>query len=392
MEQVLYILLAVVILLVMIVIHEFGHYVAGKALKFKINEFSIGFGPKLLSKKKKNGEVFSLRLIPLGGYCAFEGETDEQEPPQKPIVPFEELESAQAAESTDKTLASDANCGTAADKTDNAAEKTDGAVKSFIAEKPYKRIIVLLAGGVFNLLSAVIFSFIFILAVGYATPVVNTVYTDIGTGEPYCELIAGDRIVAVNGKEITVMKSFNELVGDYGLGDNLTLSVVRGGQNIDINATIRTIVTKDGESYSGLGITSDGEYVSGKAGDAFVYCVPFAAKMAWTILGSFGQLITGKIGITSLTGPIGTIGMMATVSAANWRNILLLLPLIAANLGLFNLLPIPALDGSKVVFTVIEWIRGKPINRKVENAIHSVGLFALLGLVVFIDILGMFLR
>ena len=98
----------------MVVIHEFGHYIAGEILKFKINEFSVGFGPKLFSKKKKNGEVFSLRLVPLGGFCAFEGEDEECE---------------------------------------------NKETRSFNNEKPWKRIIVLLSGGVFNILSAVIFSF-----------------------------------------------------------------------------------------------------------------------------------------------------------------------------------------------------------------------------------------
>ena len=114
--------------------------------------------------------------------------------------------------------------------------------------------------------------------------------------------------------------------------------------------------------------------------------------MAWTILGSLFDLITGKIAITSVTGPIGTVSTMASVSAANWRNIFILLPLIAANLGIFNLLPIPALDGSKVVFTVIEWIRGKPINRKVEAYIHSVGLLLLFAFVIIVDIIGLVLR
>ena len=122
------------------------------------------------------------------------------------------------------------------------------------------------------------------------------------------------------------------------------------------------------------------------------YCVPFTAKLSWMILGSFFQLISGKISLTSLTGPIGTVSMMASVTKTNWRNIFVLLPLIAGNLGLFNLLPIPALDGSKVIFTLIEWIRGKPINRKVENMIHTVGLFVLFAFVIIVDIVGMALR
>ena len=142
----------------MVVIHEFGHYIAGKILKFKINEFSVGFGPKLFSKKKKNGEVFSLRLVPLGGFCAFEGEDEECE---------------------------------------------NKETRSFNNEKPWKRIIVLLSGGVFNILSAVIFSFLFILIVGFAVPQVSEVYAIDEAGTvPYCELKQSDEIVAVNGEPI----------------------------------------------------------------------------------------------------------------------------------------------------------------------------------------------
>ena len=116
-----YIFIAVLVLLLMVLIHELGHYVAGKILKFKINEFSVGFGPKILQKKKKNGELFSLRAIPLGGYCAFEGETEDgNENPE-----------------------------------------------AFHKQAPWKRLIVLFSGAFFNFLSAIIFSFILLMANGY---------------------------------------------------------------------------------------------------------------------------------------------------------------------------------------------------------------------------------
>ena len=373
----LYILLAIVILLVMVVIHEFGHYIAGKILKFKINEFSVGFGPKLFSKKKKNGEVFSLRLIPLGGFCAFEGETGEEESVPPPAEPFEEL----AAPSGN------------AEAVAQTAQPTQRA-RSFTEEKPWKRIIVLLAGGVFNIVSAVLFSFLFILIVGYATPRVDTVYTSPETGSPYCALQSGDEIVKVNGKKINVMHSFEDYVANAQLGKEFTVTVLREGETTprEIKLTVQKIMQEDGSTYTGFGIQTMRDYRAGNVGQAFAYCVPFTGKMAWTILGSFVDLIAGKIAITSLTGPVGTVGMMASASAADWRNIFVLLPLIAANLGLFNLLPIPALDGSKVIFTVIEWIRGKPINRRVENTIHTVGLLLLFAFVIVVDIIGMVLR
>ena len=137
--------------------------------------------------------------------------------------------------------------------------------------------------------------------------------------------------------------------------------------------------------YVGFGFATLQQYRYAGVGHAFTYCVPYTFKLSWLVLSSFGQLFTGKAAITDLSGPAGTVTMMADLAKSNWRNILILLPFIASNLGIFNLLPIPALDGSKVVFTVVEWIRSKPINPKIENTIHTVGLLLLLGLVVILD-------
>lgn len=389
---VLYVLLAIVILLLMIVIHEFGHYLAGKILKFKINEFSVGFGPKIFSKKKKNGEVFSLRLIPLGGYCAFEGETSSGEEILQTKKDAPEL-SADASAATEEPAAADTGAATA-DAAAAAPADVGQPARTFMEEKPWKRIIVLLSGGVANLLSAVVFSFIFIWAIGYTVPTVSTVYTD-AAGNPFNPLIAGDIVRAVNGKEIGIMNSYDDLIADVKENDSVMLTVERDGQRIDVNVTKKHIVTETtdeetGEAetldYVGFGYASLYEFTDVGIGYALKYCVPYMFKLSWLILGTFGDLITGDIPLTDLAGPAGTIALMADLARTNWRNILILLPLIASNLGIFNLLPIPALDGSKVVFTLIEWIRGKPINQKVEGMIHTVGILLIFGLVIVLDL------
>lgn len=153
----LYILIAVVILLVMVLIHEFGHYAAAKALGFRINEFSVGFGPTLLQRRRKCGELFSLRAVPLGGYCAFYSEEDEEPD------------------------ASDARADVAATSDARAGCATDPAPVPFEKQKPWKRIIVMLAGATFNMLSAFVFAFIYLLVVGYTVPEVTTLYTDPDT-------------------------------------------------------------------------------------------------------------------------------------------------------------------------------------------------------------------
>ncbi len=386
MKHFLFILIAVVILLVMIVIHELGHYVAGKILRFKINEFSVGFGPKIFSKKnKKTGEVFSLRAVPLGGFCAFEDESglESEEETGEVIDPdsvFPEIQPEQVMPPCVDPL--------------KAKEEATEKPRSFTEEKPWKRIIVLAAGAFFNFVSAIIFSFIFIVAVGYVEPEVHTLYAD-ENGNNYCaELQVGDVITAVNGEKISIMKTYDDLVKVKNVGATYDFTIIRNGQKTTVTVTMKQIKSKaaDGSdlNYVGLGFSPVNTSVKCGAGYAFKYCVPYTCKLSISILASFGGLITGRIPITSLTGPVGTVGIMAELGMADLRNFLVLLPLIAANLAIFNILPIPALDGSKIVFTLIEWVRGKPVNRKVENIIHTVGLLLLFGFVIVIDILGLF--
>ena len=142
------------------------------------------------------------------------------------------------------------------------------------------------------------------------------------------------------------------------------------------------------KTATGLGVAL--QYSKASVKEAFKYCIPYTGELSWSMIGAFGDMITGKVHVTEISGPIGTINQMANFGMQNWRYLLLFLPLIAANLGIFNLLPIPALDGAKVVFTVIEWIRKKPVKREVESMIHFIGLVALLLLVVTVDLIGLF--
>lgn len=379
MQYFLYILIAIIVLLLMIVIHELGHYVAGRILRFKINEFSVGFGPKLFSKVNKHtGERFSLRLVPLGGYCAFEGEDDAGENEAKEDVnPFPEMENTESAQSSDSLAREEAS-----------GEK----VLSFNEQKPWKRIIVLLAGAGFNFISAIIFSFIFILALGFNVPCVKTLYTD-DSGVVYCsQLEVGDEILGVNGKRIGIMHTYDDLLpSKKNDGDVYDLLICRSGKEMTVSVTIKHIVNAEQKlDYTGLGFVQQTTSIKCDFGYALKYCVPYTVKLAFMVLSSLGGLITGSVPITSMTGPVGTVGFMAEVGMADARNFLILLPLLAANLAIFNVLPIPALDGSKIVFTVIEWIRKKPINRKIENVIHTVGILLLFAFVIVIDVVGLF--
>ncbi len=384
----------------MITIHEFGHYIAGKLLGFKIDEFSIGFGPKLFQKKKKNGELFSIRLLPLGGYCAFAGESDEEKvlaPEKLKKEQSQEIEASSGEQSDNgetkaQSTAIKSEEGNAA--TDEPTDKSSN-LKKFNDQPPWKRIIVLMAGGVFNILSAVIFSFIFIAAAGAGTPTLDGVLPDAPTATSVTsydinDIEPGDKVYAVDGQKVDFYHNFSELLANKELGQEVVLTVIRNGEKIDITTKIRHYLDNENNDCVGLGVSL--HYNRASIGEAFKYCVPYTAKLSWLILGTFWNLITGKVPLNQVSGPVGTVTQMADYGMQNANYLLLLMPLIAANLGIFNLFPIPALDGSKVVFTIIEWIRGKRINPKVENTIHFVGLIVLLGLVVLLDIVNFILR
>ena len=381
---ILYIILAVLILLLMITIHELGHYTAGKLLGFGINEFSVGLGPKIISKRLKTGEEVSLRALPLGGYCAFFGEDDGAEAKENDdSLSFDNRRSDIGK--TEKSCSNEQNSGEKTNKQDSVS--IDSGRHLFFEQKPWKRIIVLLMGPLFNLLSAFVFSFIYILAVGYAVPVITDLSVDPVTGEPYAVMFeVGDVITAINGEKITFLKSSNELFSETNDDANI-FTIERDGKELDIVSSKHQI----GEDKK-FGFTLSYESRSVNVVEAVGYSFPYTFELSWLILRSFGMLLTGGVSVTDVTGPVGTVATIATYAQSDPRYFLLFLPLIASNLAIFNLLPFPALDGARIVFTAIEWVRGKPINKKVEGMIHAIGLIVLIVCVIVIDIIGMAAR
>ena len=389
---VLYIILAIVVLLFMVLIHEFGHYVVGRMLNFKITEFSVGFGKALISRKNKRGELISLRLFPLGGYCAFAGEDD--------------------GETKDKD--------------------------SFVNQKPWKRILVFLAGVTFNFAFAVIMSLVLLCTIGYDIPqfveyatlnssnvehiVDGSAITNVPEGEG---LQAGDIIISIDGKKIDFAygSNYNDLVNAMVSDLDEYMDNARKNPNFDEQSaflaypTTSAIVRREGEyvevqlgfsqaqveKYDGNNpvLDNDGNVVREykyywtvnvqayvhSFSEALERAVPFAFGLAWIVLKSLFLLITFQLPLSSIGGPVTTIATIASFTQTNFSNLLLLIPLISANLAVFNILPIPALDGAHVLFTTIEAIRKKPIKREKENMIHAIGLIVLFGFVILVDIL-----
>lgn len=338
-NSVFYIFIAFLILMFMVTIHELGHYISGKALGFKINEFAIGMGPKIYSRTAKSGEIFSIRALPLGGFCAFEGE--ENESPDS---------------------------------------------RAFNEQAPWKRLITLASGAVFNFVSAILIVIIAFSCFGDYLPVINTVYE---TSPNYAEqkLQVGDVIVSIEGQELLLAMDLSRYIAKA--PDNMTVTVKRNGELITIQNVKKGEYIVDGTTYFGwgVGLLTNTERTQYSFGQAVMRSVPYCIRVGGYVLETLGGLLTGLIGLDQIGGPITTIDITRQVASSGIANILFLITLISVNLAVFNLLPVPALDGSKIIFVIIEWIRGKPINRKIEGYIHLVGIICLLLFAVFIDVI-----
>lgn len=354
------VLIAIIILLVMVTVHEAGHYAAGKLLKFKINEFAIGFGPALFRKKRKNSEeMFSVRLLPLGGFCAFAGEDEETEDPSDPAL--------------------------------------------FHNRKPWMRILVLLAGPLMNYLLALLL--IFTLFFAYGQPAYS-LYRVAQTQEfpsQYC-LQEEDIILDINGKGVYNITDYITALNGKQKGDLVPFTVLRDGEKITLSVMLQSDVACKNLSDTQpilraiASFQFDEEDPSGNGGLKGVSVrhgffstigrgVVYSGKIGGMILQTLGELLTGKLALTSVGGPVTTIKVTSEAAAQGLPSILTISAYIGVNLAVFNLLPIPALDGSKVVLTAIEWIRKKPINRKVEAVINMVGFIAILLFAVLVDVL-----
>lgn len=355
-NTILSVLLAILILLVMITVHEFGHYVAGRALGFKINEFSIGFGPAIFKRKSsKSGQLFAVRAFPLGGYCAFEGEDEEGE--------------------------------------------SEGA---FNKQHPFKRIVVLIAGAGFNYLLAIIIILISTFAFGQMAYRVNAVEVTAEYTAEY-SLQAGDTIVDIDGRDIYLAADLVSALHGRAEGEVVEVGVMRGGQRATANVMLRADCNFENSAdislaFHALGVGTyeneqgafyDLSTVNCKFGfwESIGRSFMYSFKIAGTIFTVLGELLTGNLSLDAVGGPVTTIKLTSEIASQGVQNFLEIAAYIGVNLAVFNLLPIPALDGSKVVFCLIEWIFKKPVPRKVEAVIHVIGFALILGFAILVDVL-----
>lgn len=343
-----YILLAILVLLVMITVHELGHYIVGKIFKFGITEFSIGFGPKIFQKKKKDGELFSIRLLPFGGYCSFVGEDEENDAPN-----------------------------------------------AFNNKKAYQRILVLISGAFMNFLLSIVVVAVSFSIYGYSAVIAYNMPEPTSVEISQNTLIKNDVILSCEGKTVYIVTDLMNACSGKEKGETVKLKVLRNGKTEQIDFTLLsdtnfTNVEDLSRLYTAFGTENNGFLITGVKNGGFSTVgrvFDYTFKLVGTVFRIIGQLITGTLGLSSVGGTVTTLSVTANaVKTGGLWSLLNITALIGVNLAVFNLLPVPALDGSRVVFTVIEWIRRKPVNRRVEGIIHTVGFVLILLFAVFIDL------
>ena len=336
MNIILTVLAAILIFAVMIFVHELGHFIAAKSLGVKVNEFALGMGPKLISKQK--GEtLYSIRLFPIGGFCAMEGENEDTQDE-----------------------------------------------RAFSKKKPWKRFIILVSGALMNiLLGFVLLVGINAQAAGFVEPQIAAVQE--GSGAYDAGLKAGDKILRANGRNVNLMQDLSWEIGNNKNADGtLNLVVKNNGEKREI--TVKPKET-DGVTSYGMQMEVSENSVFNTLKKSF-YTTGFYSRV---IMDSLIDMVTGKVSLSQVSGPVGIVNEIGnaveeaqSTGKEGILNLVSLAILLTINLGVFNLLPLPALDGGRIFFVLIEMVRRKPIPVEKEAVVHFIGIVLLLGLSVVI--------
>lgn len=340
----LYIIIALLLFGLLITVHEAGHFAAAKLLGVKVNEFAIGMGPVVFSRRR--GEThYSLRAFPVGGFCAMEEDEDS------------------------------------ADE------------RAFINQKNWKKFIILMAGSFMNfLVGLLILVFLYAQVNAFIMPVID----GFMEGFPYESeegLLPGDRIVTINGERIYIYSDVSLLFG-RSTGETMDLVIERNGQRLDrANFPLKLreyVVNGETQMKYGLYFTVEKATAGMRLRESWYNAVDFVRLVRMGLL----DFLTGTAGLQDLSGPIGIVGAIseagaeADTAAAAARNILYFGSLIAVNLAVMNLLPLPALDGGRIFFllvnSVFTLLTRRRINPKYEGYVHAAGLICLLALMVVV--------
>ncbi len=333
------ILIAILFFELIILVNEGGHYVAARLMKIKVNEFSIGMGPKIF-QKEKNGCKYTLRLILFGGYCSMEGESEESD-----------------------------------------------SEESFAKKKVSARILVVVAGAVMNLILGFIVVVIIICSQNLVGTTTVAKFDEGATSSAMLQV--GDTIKAIDG-----MRTYNATDVSTGLtrsaDEVVELTVIRDGEEITIEAQF-SMVEYEGTQY----ISMDFWLLGNEKTVSNVISASFSEFLSYVkmVFLSVHDVIVGRYGLSDLSGPVGAVSVVSTAVKTNVTTVLKIMALLTINIGLFNLFTIPSIDGWRLFLLIFEGVTRKKLPQKFEWAVNAAGLVLLLSLmclVTFSDITKLF--
>ncbi|NLL81917.1 MAG: RIP metalloprotease RseP [Tissierellia bacterium] len=317
---------AIFVFLLVILLHELGHFTVAKLVGIRVNEFSIGMGPKLFQKTKGDTK-YTFRLLPIGGYCAMEGEDEKSDDP-----------------------------------------------RSFSNVSPFARISVVAAGAIMNfVLAIIIFSIVSFIS---GTP--STIVGGFSANSPAANsgIMIEDEIIEINGIKIKSWDMITDAIGNSSPEENIKIVVLRNEERLNFNITP---IQENGRTI--IGITPKYQSSVSTAIKGGIELTWYFIKLLFDFLAG---IFRGNFSADDISGPVGVINAIGEAANTGFIDLLILLGYISINLGIFNLLPIPALDGSRIMFLLVELIRGKPINPEKEGFIHMVGFALLITLILVV--------
>ena len=327
------IIISVLVFSVVIIVHEFGHFITAKLSGIKVNEFSIGMGPKLVNVTKGDTD-YSIRAFPIGGFVAMEGEDEESE-----------------------------------------------AEGSFTSVPVQNRIAVVVAGAVMNMiLGFAVLCFLTAMQPAITSRTVSSFYEGAMTQQTGLQV--GDEIVAINGRKCYVA---NDIIYEFARTQNGTadFTVIRNGIKTQLeDVTFETYTDENG--YRQMVIDFTVYPVEKTVFSVMQEAANWTISIARMLFLSLVDLVSGRVAINQMSGPVGIVSAISEAVSYGYESVLLILAIITINLGVFNLLPFPALDGGRLVFLLLELVRGKPINQKYEILVNTAGMLMLLAFMVFV--------
>ncbi len=332
-----YVLIGILLLGILVAAHEFGHFIAARLCGIDVMEFAVGMGPRVFGWAGKRGTKFSLRCIPLGGFCAFYGE-------------------------------------------DDAEGKTKDDPRAYHKQKVWRRLITVASGPMMNFVLAFVVAVGFYAAVGL--PAASNTIAEVSADRPaaVAGLLPGDAIIGVNGvamgDDIAAIQNALNVQGNP-----VDVTVRRGSEEITL--TMTPAWDEEYQRYM-IGITFGTEQVRLPIGLSVAAGWDYCVRAGSAVFEALGGLFTSEEIRDSVSGPVGAVAVVAdAVKSDGFEAFISLLVMISVNLGIMNLLPIPGLDGSRIVFHAVEAVRGKPVKPEKEAMVHLIGMVFLLGLMIF---------